>query len=339
MKMTLRIAAFAAALSLTSAAAVSAEEMTLTFATGAAPGQAPHPQVSLPWAEEVNEAGKGVLKINVVQGFTVVAPQNFYARVQNDVVQIVSGLQGSVGGVFPLTDVARIPYLVEKAEFGSVAFWRLYETGLLDSDYKDVHPLSLDMFPQGVLHLVKPPKAIDDFAGLKLVANSKMTADIIEKLGATPITILIQETFQAMQRHTVDGTVTGYPAVRAFKFDEVAPYHLDAMLGGGAHMVVMAKKKWESLPAAVQKLLDSHSGEGLARRYGKANDDEWEQGRARLVAMSGQTVVAPTPAQHEMFKRMMAPIADDWVKQNPKGAEVLSKFRALLAQAKAEIEK
>jgi TRAP-type C4-dicarboxylate transport system substrate-binding protein len=330
------LAALAAALGL-AAGTAAAEEITLSFATGAPPGQAPHPQVSLPWAAQINEKGAGVVKINVIEGFTVVAPQNFYARLLNDVVQIVSGLQGSVGGVFPLTDVARIPYLVEKAEFGSVAFWRLYKTGLLDSDYKDVHPLSLDMFPQGVLHLVKAPKSIDDFSGLKLVANSKMTSDIILKLGATPITILIQETYQALQRHAVDGTATGYPAVRAFKFDEVAPYHLDAMLGGGAHMVIMAKKKWEALPEAVQKIIDENSGEALARRYGKVNDDEWDQGRARLVAMPGQTVVAPTPAEHEMFKRKMAPIADDWVKENPKGAEVLAKFRELLAQAKKEI--
>lgn len=329
-------AALAAALGLVAGTAV-AEEMTLSFATGAPPGQAPHPQVSLPWAAQVNAKGTGVVKINVIEGFTVVAPQNFYARLLNDVVQVASGLQGSVGGVFPLTDVARIPYLVEKAEFGSVAFWRLYKTGLLDSDYKDVHPLSLDMFPQGVLHLVKAPKSIDDFSGLKLVANSKMTSDIILKLGATPITILIQETYQALQRHAVDGTATGYPAVRAFKFDEVAPYHLDAMLGGGAHMVIMAKKKWEALPEAVQKVLDENSGEALARKYGKINDEEWNQGRARLVAMASQTVVAPTPAEHEMFKRKFASIADDWIKENPRGAEVLAKFRELLAQAKKEI--
>lgn len=334
--MKIRIAALVAALSVAGTGS-SAAEINLTFATGAAPGQAPHPQVSLPWAAQVNAAGKGVVHINVVQGYSMVNPRNFYARLQNDVVQIVSGLQGSVGGVFPLTDVARIPYLVEKAEFGSVAFWRLYKTGLLDSDYKDVHPLSLDMFPQGVLHLVKAPKTIDNFSGLKLVANSKMTSDIIEKLGATPITILIQETFQALQRHTVDGTVTGYPAVRAFKFDEVAPYHLDAMLGGGAHMVIMARKKWDALPAAVQKIIDDNSGEALARKYGKTNDEEWEQGRARLVAMRGQTVVAPTPAQHAMFRHMMEPIASDWEKQNPRGAEVLTKFRELLAQAKKEI--
>jgi hypothetical protein len=38
-----------------------------------------------------------------------------------------------------------------------------------------------------------------------------------------------------------------------------------------------------------------------------------------------------------MFRRKMASIADDWVKENPKGSEVLAKFRELLAQAKKEI--
>ena len=333
----MKLFAAAVAVSLCVVGTARAEEITLTFATGAAPGQSPHPQISIPWANGVNAKGAGLVKVNVIEGFSVVGPPNYYPRLLNDVVQIAYGLQGSVGGVFPLTDVARIPYLVENAELGAVAFWRLYKTGLLDSDYKDVHPLSLSMFPQGVLHLAKPPKSIDNLAGLKLVANSKMTSDIILKLGATPITILIQETYQALQRRTVDGTVTGYPAIIAYKFHEVTSYHLDAQLGGGATMVVMAKKKWDTLPEAVQKVIDGESGEALSRRYGAANDNEWKKGRAIAQAMEGQVIVTPTPVEHEMFRRKMASIADDWAKENPGGPAVLAKFRELLAQAKAEM--
>jgi len=95
--------------------AVRAEEIELTFATGAQPGQSPHPEVTLPWAERVNAAVKGLVHIKVVEGFSVVTPQTFYDRLKNDVVQIVYGLQGSVGGVFRLSDVVRVPYLVNKA--------------------------------------------------------------------------------------------------------------------------------------------------------------------------------------------------------------------------------
>jgi TRAP-type C4-dicarboxylate transport system substrate-binding protein len=318
------------------ATSVRAEEIELTFATGAQPGQTPHPQVSLPWADRINAAGKGLVHIKVVEGFSVVTPQTFYDRLKNDVVQIVYGLQGSVGGVFRLSDVVRIPYLVRKAEIGSVAFWRLYKSGLLDSDYKDVHPLAIAMYPQAVLHSAKRPRSIDDFSGFKIVANSKMTGDIITKLGGTPISILIQETYPALQRHTVDAVMTAYPAMAAFKFAEVAPVHIDAELGGGATMVIMTKQKWNQLPPAVQKILDDNSGEALARAYGIENDAQQEAGRNVAMEMKDQTMLVPTAAEDEDFKRKLAPVADDWVKENPDGAAVLAKFNALLAAVQAE---
>lgn len=318
------------------ATSVQADEIELTFATGAPPGQSPHPQVSLPWAERVNAAGKGLVHIKVVEGFSVVTPQTFYDRLKSDVVQIVYGLQGSVGGVFRLSDVVRVPYLVRKAEIGSVAFWRLYKSGLLDSDYKDVHPLTIAMYPQAVLHSAKRPSAIDDFSGLKIVANSKMTGDIITKLGGTPISLLIQETYAALQRHTVDAVMTAYPAMVAFKFGEVAPVHIDAQLGGGATMLIMAKEKWNQLPPAVQKVLDDNSGEALARLYGIENDAQQDSGRKAAMEMPGQTMMVPTAAEDEAFQKKLAPVADDWVKDNPDGAAVLAKFRELLAQAQAE---
>ena len=318
---------------------VRAEEIELSFATGAQPGQSPHPQVTLPWVDRVNAAGKGLVHIKVVEGFSVVTPQTFYDRLKNDVVQIVYGLQGSVGGVFRLSDVVRIPYLVRQAEIGSVAFWRLYKSGLLDSDYKDVHPLAIAMYPQAVLHSAKRPSSIVDFSGLKIVANSKTTADIITKLGGSPISLLIQETYPALQRHTVDAVMTAYPAFVAFKFGEVAPVHVDAELGGGATMLIMAKEKWSELPLAVQKLLDENSGEALARAYGIENDAQQESGRKAAMEMKDQTMMVPTAAEDEAFQRKLAPVADDWVKDNPDGAAVLAKFRELLSQAQAEIEK
>jgi TRAP-type transport system periplasmic protein len=318
------------------ATSVRADEIELTFATGAQPGQSPHPQVSLPWADRINAAGKGLVHIKVVEGFSVVTPQTFYDRLKNDVVQIVYGLQGSVGGVFRLSDVVRIPYLVRKAEIGSVAFWRLYKSGLLDSDYKDVHPLAIAMYPQAVLHSAKRPNSITDFSGLKIVANSKTTGDIITKLGGTPISLLIQETYPGLQRHTVDAVMTAYPAMVAFKFGEVAPIHVDAQLGGGATMLIMAKEKWNKLPPAVQKLLDDNSGEALARLYGIENDAQQESGRKAAMEMKDQTMVVPTAAEDEAFQKKLAPVADDWIKDNPDGAAVLAKFRQLLTQAGAE---
>jgi len=54
--------------------------------------------------------------------------------------------------------------------------------------------------------------------------------------------------------------------------------------------------------------------------------------------MKDQTMLVPTAAEDEVFQKKLVPVADDWVKDNPDGAAVLTKFRGLLSQAQAELD-
>ena len=103
-------------------------------------------------------------------------------------------------------------------------------------------------------------------------------------------------------------------------------------------MVAMAKEKWSKLPPAVQTLLDENSGEALSRAYGTADDAEWQAGRNMAMAASGQTIIVPTAAEDQDYQRKLAPVADDWVKENPDGAVVLAKFRELLSEARSGLK-
>jgi TRAP-type C4-dicarboxylate transport system substrate-binding protein len=312
-----------------------AQEVTLIFATTTAAFQPPAPQILHPWAARINEVGKGVVQIEVRDGPAIASPQNFYDRVQNDVVHVAWGVQGSVG-VFPLTDVARLPYIAGKGEHGAVAFWRLYKTGLLDTEYRDVHPIEFGAFPQTLIHLAKPPRSAEDFEGLRLIANSKIAAEAIVKLGATPATILIQEAYSALQRRTVDGIVTGSPGLPPFKLQEVTTAHIGVRMGGGMSFMLMARKKFDSLPAAAQKVIDDNSGEALSRKHGAFNDSEDMRARGILNAMPDQAIVEPTAAQHEMFRRRLAPAVEEWVRTTPGGDKVLATYRELLTKVQQE---
>ena len=254
-------------------------------------------------------------------------------------MQIVHGLQGSVGGVFRLSDVVRIPYLVRSAEVGSVTFWRLYKSGLLDNEYKDVRVLALAMYPQAVLHLAKRPNSILNLSGLKIVANSKMTANIIQKIGGAPISILIQETYEGLQRRTVDGVITGYPAITAFKFGEVAPVHIDAELGGRDH----------------GRHGQAEMAEGSRRRAGFSRRERRRKAVANLPARpttpNGRQAAKrrwQAKARQSSFRRRrrIRPISANlsrwpanWVKANLDGAPVLAEFRALFPRAAEPAQK
>jgi TRAP-type C4-dicarboxylate transport system substrate-binding protein len=308
-----------------------AEEVTLVFAPSIPPQQTPGPQVLKPWAEQVNAAGKGIVQLDIREGTAVSNGGNFFDRVQNGVVNIAWGVTGAIGS-FLLSDAARIPYVGEKAEHASVAMWRLYKSGLLDHEYRDTRPLEFGAYAPASFHLARAPKSIEDLSGLRLIANSKLAAQAIAMFGATPTTILISDAYSALQRHTVEGIVTGYPGIPPYKLQEVVNTHISANMGGGMSFLIMAKKKFDSLPAAAQKLIDDNSGEALSRKHGAFNDSDEQRARNMLKALPDQTVIEPTAAQHEIFRKRLAPLADEWSKSIPGAVPVLAKYRELLAQ-------
>ena len=146
------LAAFVALMVAAGLAPASAEEAVLVFATTSPPASVNNARMFHPWAAKVNEAGKGLVRIDVRDGAAIANKDNFYDRVVNDVIQISFGTQKYVGQKFPRSEVVGLPFEADKAEVGAVAFWRLYKTGLLDAEYDDVTPLYLAQLGQQNMH-------------------------------------------------------------------------------------------------------------------------------------------------------------------------------------------
>jgi TRAP-type C4-dicarboxylate transport system substrate-binding protein len=332
MRRAIACTVLAAALS----APVAAQETRLIFATVSPPAFPINVQVHHPWAKRVNEAGAGVIQLDVRDGPNIANQLNFYDRVVNDVVQVSWGLQGILGGKFPLTEVAAIPFTPEKARHRSVALWRLYKTGLLDSEYTEIVPFAFVAFPHNGVHAVRPLKSADDISGLKLIVASKLAGQAITRLGGTPITLPLLQTYESLQRGTVDGVVTAWTAIGPLKLDEVTSYHLDTELGGSTGILFIGKKRYDALPAAARKILDDHTGEGHTNTFGAFWDSEQEKGRAIIEAVRDKhTVATLNPAQEARWRRLVEPVAEEWAKTTPNGERIMSTFRSLVTQVKA----
>ncbi|HEY3920338.1 MAG TPA: TRAP transporter substrate-binding protein [Stellaceae bacterium] len=290
-----------------------------------------------PWAAKVNQEGAGIIHVDVREGVTLATFENIYDRVLDDAIQVGWGMQNAVAGKFPLSEVPAVPFLVKSAQAGSVAFWRLYKTGLLDSEYDQIVPLATGMLGAGGLHINAPLKSFADLNGLKLIVAGQMQSKTIAALGASPISIPLTDEYQAVQRKTADGVVIGWGGVRAFKLEQVAPYHVDVTVGTSISMVFMAKKKFDALPAAAQKILLDTSGEALSRQYGIAVDNEAAGIRDAVMAENGQKTVTVPAADMAKWEAKVKPVVDQWAASRKNGQAVLDKYRTLYAQAAAEI--
>ena len=316
------------------AQAAAADEVELKFATVSPATAATVREFYIPWSARVNEQGKGVLKIDLRPGNSLATSNTAYARVINDVVQIVYTLFTYVSGKFPLSEVAALPHS-ETADLTSVALWRLYKSGMLDAEYDEAQPLMFIALPQSILHLAKAPKTIDNLNGLRIIAPGKITASSVTKLGATPLTLTTAEIYESLQRGVADGAAVTWTAYQIYKFPEVTRYHVDEALGSAAGMVLMAKKRYAALPEAARKVIDANAGEEMTRAYGRFWEDDDNKGRNEAKADPRRTVARLSPEQRASWSAKVQATQDEWVKQTPGADKVLAKYNALLADVKA----
>jgi TRAP-type C4-dicarboxylate transport system substrate-binding protein len=313
--------------------AAPADELKLIMTTIAQPTSPVGQQTYHDWANRINAQGKGVVQIDVRDGFALASSTNFYDRLLSDVMQISFGSLNYLAGKFKLSEVIALPFVMKSAEQESVVFWRLYKTGMLDSEFDQIVPLFMQAFPPVSMHLVKAPtKPLDDISGLKFIASGKIPTEVVQRLGGSPLSIGLTESYTALQRGTADGIDFPMAALNDFKLDEVTHYHIDAAFGGGPGGVWMAKAKFDALPDNVKKILMDNSGEGWSRRAGQILDNLGNEERDRLSHRPDQTVVSLSAEQNKKWGAALAQIAEEWGKTDDAHRQVLAKVRELAAQ-------
>ena len=312
-------------------APAAAQEAKLLFADVVPPGSVIDAKVVQPWAQRVNEQGKGVLSVDVRSGPAIADFSNVYDRVMSDVVQIGWEIQAAVGGKFPLSNVVALPLITDNSVASSVAFWRLYKSGALASEYDQVVPLMLVTLPPSAFHFAKPLKTLDNLAGEKLIVPSKVAGDALVALGGSPLSLPLTDMYTSIQRGTADGTMIAWVAFNPWKLADVTTYQVDIAFGGAAGMIFMSKAKYDALSPAARKIIDANSGETQSRDFGAAMADEDKAQRAAVMAMPKQTFVTLTPQQIAAWKEKVTPTIDKWTQDNKGGDVVLTRFKTEIA--------
>lgn len=289
-------------------------------------------QATKPWVDKVTEEGKGIFEFKPMPNGSLSTPQNVYDRLLNGVFELAYGNHGPLTSIFPRTSVAELPFLVKSAEAGSTALWDLYAQGILAAEYDKVKLLMLEIFPQSQFHLSTPVHTLDDMHGLKISATNRVQGDIIEALGATPITIPPPDVYSAANRKVIAGIMMPWTGVLQFKVHEVTNYHLESWIGGATAFLMMNKSVWQRLPQPGKDVFTRNSGRALSARFGHALDAIALKQHDTVEAMPGHTVVALDDTQRALWAKRVAPVYDQWIARVPEGAKVLAAFRAEMAK-------
>lgn len=293
-------------------------------------------RILTPWVEAIN--AEGAVAIEMRNNPMFVSPTNFYDRIQDGVADIVYGLLAFDTGRFPRSLVNSLPFIVPNSEVGTLAACRFFEAGGFGDEMANLVPLQFTQFPQASLHLSnQAAESLESMEGLKIMTPSPALSGLVQAMGGTPLSIILPEWYQSMQRGTADGFIMNWTAIPAFRLNEVVNNHYEVPLGGGLGMVFMMRDRYDALPEAARESLERHSTCARMRETGR-EIDAWEaDSRAFVAAIDGHVFTQGDEATvAELTATVGAALEADFAQRVPGGAELIAAYRATVEAAAAE---
>lgn len=293
-----------------------AKGIVLKFATGFSPKHTMQTKVFEPWAEKINKMTNGKVKVTFFPGGALGKTPDHYDLAEKGIADISYTLQDYTPGRFPLTSVFELPFMISSATQTSVAMWKVYEQfPEFQKEYGKVKVLALFCHPAGGFNTVKTPvKAIGDLKGMKFRTASPHVTEALKIFGAVPVNMPVTETYTALERGVIEGTVLPWEGNFVFKLAELLKYGTETEFYTMSMMVVMNKRKYESLPEDVKKAIDATTGLVMSQEAGKVYDDTNVPMR-NLCMKKGMEVLRLPDQEKKKLKSLTMPLRDKWVKE------------------------
>ncbi|MGD9211000.1 MAG: TRAP transporter substrate-binding protein [Desulfobacteraceae bacterium] len=293
-----------------------AETIDLKFATFFSPKHTLHVGVWEPWAKKISEQTNGRVKITMFPGGALGKAGDHYALVENGIADIVYILHDYIPGRFPMTTVFELPFMAPSSTQTSKAMWKTFENSPdFQKEYARVKVLALFCHPPGHFHTTKKPvKKIDDLKGLKIRTVSPAVTDALKIYGAIPVEMPITDTYTSLERGVVDGTVIDWGGLETFKLNDLVKYTTESDFYVVTMAVLMNKRKWESLPEDIQKIMAENTGLSMSLECGKVYDDTDGPAKQRMTDAGVKVVQFPDEDLKKLNEQTI-PQRKAWVKE------------------------
>ena len=186
----------------------------------------------------------------------------------------------------------------------------------------------LGVWENGFRHItnnVRPIVRPEDLKGIKLrVPGGVWRVKMFQAYGANPSPMKFSEVFTALQTGVMDGQENPFSQIYSAKFQEVQKFlSLTGHVYTPAYVTVGAKK-WASLPADVQKILEetARATQGFVYRTAETDDND-------LLGKIKAAGVQVNAANKDAFIAASRPVYEEYAKEVPGAKEVIDRAIAL----------
>ncbi len=311
----LKKTALATALLTLSTAGAWAQEVTLNLHQ-LLPMQATIPAKAItPWIEKVEAESGGRIKIEHFPSMQLGgSPPELYDQAADGVADIIWTVIGYTPGRFPKTEAFELPFMVGGSAGSSKAFHEYVLANGMD-EFSDTHPIVLHTHGSGWIHSNKNVTTLDDVAGQKLRGPTRVTAQLLDKLGATPVGMPVPAVPEAVSKGVIDGAIIPWEVTLPLKMSELTKHHSGFATKPGLYtatfVMTMNKDSYAALPDDLKAVIDANSGPEVSALFGAAMDAADVVGRK--VATDAGNTITELDSEKDRWIEVGAQVTNDWI--------------------------
>jgi TRAP-type transport system periplasmic protein len=316
-------------------------QTTMTMSSWVPPSHSLTKDVLAVWAQNVEKASNGRVKLQMLPKHPSAPPGTFDA-VKDGLVDVsyVTASYTPARHILPL--LPELPGGGTTAEINSVAFSRIHWKHLhAIGEYKGVKLLGVFTHGPGQMFNTKRPiNKVEDLAGMKIRSGGGISEQMARALGASAFVKPAPESYELLSSGVADGTFFPLESINSFKLSSVVKYATLFPGGfyGSAFGFFMNEDRWNKLAKEEQDAIMSVSGEALARLAGKSWDAA-DRAAYEEMKKAGIQITEASPELIAGVKERAKVIENEWVKnasaKGIDGAKVLAEFREELKRVAA----
>jgi len=274
------------------------------------PAPAPQTQVATEWAKEIEKRTGGKVQITMFPGGTLTPAPQVYDGVVKGISDIGMSVFAYTRGKFPLIEVIDLPLGI-KSGLTATKLINDFNNKFKPKELDEVKVMYLHAHGPGLLHTKKAVNKLEDLKGMKIRCTG-LAAKIVQTLGGTPVAMGMGETYDALSRGVVEGSMAPYEALRTWKWGEVIKFTTENF--GSSYstgfFVVMNKSKWNSLSPDVQKIIDQVNEEWIVKQG--SNWDEIDKGGKEATVKLGNKIISLIQDEDWKWQKLVRPLYDEY---------------------------
>lgn len=276
-------------------------------------------KIIIPWAEDLESATNGEIKVTVFPSMQLGgSPPELIRQARDGVVDMVFTLPGYTSPAFPRTQMVELPGLQPDGIHATNMMWSMLDP-YLRPDFDKLHVIALWAAEDaGLMTSETPIRSLADLEGLRMRTPSAAQAKQIERMGGAPVAMPITQLYPQLDQGVIDGAMVPFSVILDFRLGEVANNFTipGPLFGRSSFLIAMNKDKYESLPENARKIMDELSGRALSLKATRVYIDRAAEGVDSVHAAAGKQIIEFDQATQDEIADVLKPIVSEWVEEN-----------------------